>query len=310
MGGGWHGGSAPTEKGNVIDARYFEPTTVDEACQVLSEYGRGAMVVAGGQSAMLRLRSLLLSPQALVNVLNVAGLNGIEVNNGTGLTIGALVTLRDLEKSPLVQQRCPVLHEAVSTVSDVQIRNAATVGGHLGTAHPASDILPVLIALNATVTVRSASSSRTIAVESFIADAFRTTLEPNELITQVDIPPQPARTGSELKRSFSGYARFSLRDGDFPIVGAAATVTLGEDGVCREARLVLTSVAPTPVRAAAAEQRLVGSSLNEEVIRDAARIASEEINPTGEVMASADYEKHLVGVMARYALEKAASRAG
>lgn len=285
----------------MIDARYFEPTTVDEACQVLSEYGGGAMVVAGGQSVMLRLRSLLLSPQALVNVLNVAGLNGIEVNNGTGLTIGALVTLRDLEKSPLVQQRCPALHEAVSTVSDVQVRNAATVGGHLGTAHPASDILPVLIALNATVSVRSASGSRTMAVESCIADAFRTTLEPNELITQVDIPPQPARTGS-------GYARFSLRDGDFPIVGAAAAVTVGEDGVCREARLVLTSVAPTPVRAAQAEQRLVGSALTEAVIRDAARIASDEINPTGEVMASADYEKHLVGVMARYALEKAAKR--
>jgi CO/xanthine dehydrogenase FAD-binding subunit len=268
---------------------------------VLSEYGGGAMVVAGGQSVMLRLRSLLLSPQALVNVLNVAGLNGIEVNNGTGLTIGALVTLRDLEKSPLVQQRCPALHEAVSTVSDVQVRNAATVGGHLGTAHPASDILPVLIALNATVSVRSASGSRTMAVESCIADAFRTTLEPNELITQVDIPPQPARTGS-------GYARFSLRDGDFPIVGAAAAVTVGEDGVCREARLVLTSVAPMPVRAAQAEQRLVGSALTEAVIRDAARIASDEINPTGEVMASADYEKHLVGVMARYALEKAAKR--
>ncbi|MDZ7378798.1 MAG: FAD binding domain-containing protein [candidate division KSB1 bacterium] len=191
----------------------------------------------------------------------------------------------------------------MATVSDVQVRNAATVGGHLGTAHPASDILPVLMALNATVTARNVNGSRTMAVESFIADAFRTTLQPTELITQIDIPPQPARTGS-------GYARFSLRDGDFPIVGAAATVTLGEDGVCREARLVLTSVAPTPVRAAAAEQRLGGSTLTEEIIREAARIASEEINPLGEIMASADYEKHLVGVMARYALEKAASRVG
>ncbi len=282
----------------MIDARYFEPTTVEEACQVLSEYGSGAMVVAGAQSAMLRLHSLLLSPQALVNVLNVAGLNGIEVNNGTGLSIGALVTLRDLERSPLVQQRCPALHEAVSSVSDVQVRNAATMGGHIGTAHPASDILPVLIALNATVTTRSVSGNRTIAVESLIVDAFRTTLQPNELVTQVDVPPQPARTGS-------GYARFSIRDGDFPIVGAAAALTLSQFGVCREARLVLTSVGPAPVRTARAEQRLVGSPLRQEDIRDAARIAAEEIDPTGEIMASAEYEKHLVGVMTRYALEKA-----
>jgi CO/xanthine dehydrogenase FAD-binding subunit len=284
----------------AIDARYFEPKTVEEACQVLSEYGGGAKIVAGGQGIVLPLRTFRVRPQAIVNVLNVAGLRDIDLNNGSGLRIGALVTLRDLENSPLVQQRCPALHEAVKAVADVQIRNAATLGGHLAAAHPASDIAPVLMSLKATVTALSTRESRTIALDSFFTDAFKTALQPDELITQIDVPPQPARTSS-------GYARFTIRDGDYPIVGAAATVTLGEDGNCCEARLVLTSVGLTPAHAAQAEQRLIGSTLTDEVIRDAARIASEEINPTGEIMASAEYEKHLVGVMARYALTKAMS---
>jgi carbon-monoxide dehydrogenase medium subunit len=248
----------------AIDARYFEPQTVEEACQVLSEYGSGAKIVAGGQGIVLPLRTFRVRPQAIVNVLNVAGLNTIEPNDGSGLRIGALATLRELENAPLVQQRCPALHEAVKAVADVQIRNAATIGGHLAAAHPASDIAPVLMSLKATVTAVSTRGSRTMALDIFFTDAFKTALEADELITQIDVPPQPARTGS-------GYARFTIRAGDFPIIGAAATVTLDDNGVCREARLVLTSV---------------GS------------------NPTGEVMASAEYEKHLVGVMARYALTK------
>ena len=288
----------------MMDSRYFEPATVEEACALLVERGEGAKVVAGGQSLALLLRRALIDPSCLVSVQNVAGLDHITASQ-EGVKIGAMVALHSLESAGDEEPALEALSEAVKKVADRQIRNRATLGGSICAAHPASDITAILMALDATVKLVSANGERVVALSDFVVGAFKNTAQPGELLTEVVVPTF-AHSGSA-----AAYSRFALRPGDFPVVGVGAFVGLDHAGRCQEQRLVLGNCLRAPARAPEAEQRLQGCNpaTDDQALAEAADLAAAHISPLSEPMASGAYKKDLVSVLAREALKQAAGRA-
>jgi len=226
---------------------YAAPRTLDEALALLRERGDEARVIAGGTALVTMMRQRLVSPGYLVSLREVPGLDRIEVQNG-GLRIGALVTHRAVETSPLVRERVPVLAETFRRVASVRIRHMATVGGALAHADPNQDPPVTLIALGARVEIRGAGGRRELPVEEFFRDYYESALEPGEVVTGVVVPAAPAASGA-------AYVKFLPRTADdYATVAVAATVSLQPDGErCREARIALGSVGATPLRARAAE---------------------------------------------------------
>ena len=287
----------------MMDRReFFEPKTIQEACELLSEKGDEARIIAGGQTLMALIRNRAIKPKFLVSLRLIPDLNTIEYRDGQGLSIGAAATHRDVERSDVIKEHCPVISEMAGVISDVQIRNAGTIGGSLYHADPDSDPAPVLLSLKSSVVAASANGERTISLDDFFVGYFESALLADEVLTEIRVPEMPPNSGS-------AYRKFTIREGDYGITNAAASVFLDSGGVCQDARLVISSVAFTPVRAKEAEGKLIGSVLGEDVIRDAAETAAQEIEPIGDPIASAEYKRHLVGVISRYALEEAAKRA-
>jgi carbon-monoxide dehydrogenase medium subunit/6-hydroxypseudooxynicotine dehydrogenase subunit alpha len=206
-----------------------------------------------------------------------------------------------LEHSPLVAEHWPLLTGALGFVAHSQIRNRGTVGGSVAHADPAAELPVAFTVLEATFHLRSRSGTRTVGASEFFLTHLTTAMEPEELLTEIEVPAVPANTGW----AFAEYAR---RHGDFALGGAAALITL-EGGTCRRARLGLLAAADTPLRAEAAESALEGSQINEESIAEAARAAVAGINPTGDIHGSSDYRKQLIEGMVRRAINQATERA-
>jgi aerobic carbon-monoxide dehydrogenase medium subunit len=287
----------------MIDCRYFEPTTVAEACTLLAEHGDGAKVVAGGQSLSLKLSQGEV-PEGLVSIHKIPGLDGITTLDGS-VSLGALVTLHDLEGVSDEHPTLRVLSETIRDVADRQIRNRATLGGSICEAHPASDITAVLTTLDASVKLTSTDSERVIPLRDFITDAFTTVIQPSELLTEVIVP------SSTNLRSAVAYHRFALRAGDYPVIGVGASVSLDETGKCQEARIVLGNCLGAPTHAAEAEQQLQNADLveDDQPIIEAANLAAANITPLSESMASSEFKRDLVGVLTADAIAAAVALA-
>jgi aerobic carbon-monoxide dehydrogenase medium subunit len=278
---------------------YAAPRTLDEALAVLGEHGDEARVIAGGTALVTMMRQRLLSPGYLVSLREISGLDRIEAANGD-IGIGALVTHRDVETSPLVQERIPVLADTFRRVASVRIRNMATVGGALAHADPNQDPPVTLIVLGARVEIRGAGGRRELPVEEFFRDYYESALEPGEVVTGVVVPRLPATSGA-------AYVKFLPRTADdYATVAVAATVSLEPDGErCHAVRIALGSVGVTPIRARAAEGLLAGQRLGAELLVAAGEAVKVAVDPLSDHRGSAAYKKEMAAVMVGRALTQA-----
>ena len=239
---------------------YLEPTTVAEACALLQRHGGEAKVFAGGAHMTILMKQGLYQPKALINIKKIAELKGISYDAKDGLMIGALVTHRELETSTLVKEKFPVLCEAEREVANIRVRNMGTVGGNLASGEPLTDLSQIFIALDAKLKISGPSGQRSLPVEELFVDFYTTSLAEDEIITQVVVPPLPAKSGIE-------YIRFSSSSVvDKPCAGVAVRLTVDKEDV-QIARIVLGCVGPTPVRARRAELLITGKKLTAEVVR-------------------------------------------
>jgi aerobic carbon-monoxide dehydrogenase medium subunit len=284
--------------------RYADPTTVEEALDLLVRHGADAKVLAGGQSLMPLLNFRLARPAHVIDVNRLVPLAAIADGGDGGLRLGALARQRALERSALVSERCPLLAQALPFVGHPQIRARGTLGGSLAHADPAAELPAVMVALEARLTLRGAGGQRTVAAGDFFVGLLTTALAPDELLTEIALPPWPARTGS-------GVREVAKRHGDFALGGVAATLTLDAQGRVAGARIVGFGVGPGPVRALDAERSLVGGPPTPSTFAEAGRLASAAIDPPDDIHASAGYRKRLAGVLTARALADAlASAAG
>jgi len=281
--------------------RYFAPASVDEAVALLATHADTAKVLAGGQSLVPMLNMRLARPEVIVDINRIDGLSHLEVRDGE-LVVGALARQRAVEKSPEVAARVPVLREAIGYVGHVQIRNRGTVTGSIVHADPSAELPAVLALLDGSVRVQGPAGTRDVPWQELFLTYFTTTLGPDELAIEARFPLPPAGAGW----SFLEVAR---RHGDFALVGVAAQVTVDEAGRIQEARLALTGVGGTPVRPERAEALLAGQTLEDDVLAAAAEAVREAIEPESDIHASADYRRHVAGVLTGRALRAARERA-
>lgn len=277
---------------------YYRPRTLDEALALVAEHGPDAKPLAGGQSLIPAMNFRLAQPAVLVDLNAVADLAYIGSAPG-GLRLGSMTRQRAIERSQAVAREAPLLARAIRFVAHPAIRTRGTVGGSLAHADPAAELPAVMIALGARITVRDSERERVMAAADFFTGLFSTALEPGELLTSIEIPPPPARTGY-------AFDEISRRHGDFALAGVAAAVTLDEGGRCTEARVALFGVGDRPLVAEQAARILSGERASPEVIRAAAEAsAAEDVAPPDDVHASSRYRRHLALVLMRRVLTRA-----
>lgn len=282
---------------NAFD--YRAPRMLDDALAILQERGDDARVIAGGTALVTMMRQRLVLPSCLVSLRDVQGLGRIEETNGT-LRLGALVTHREAEVSPLVRERLPVLSETFRRVGTIRIRHMATIGGALAHADPNQDPPVTLLALGATVQIRRAGSQRELPLGDFFRDYYETALEPGELVTGITVPLLPAASGA-------AFLKFLPRTADdYATVAVAVTVTLEPEGArCREARIALGSVGATPLRGRAAETLLSGERLGESLLHAVGEAVKGAVDPLSDHRGSAAYKREMTAVMVGRALRQA-----
>ena len=282
---------------------YLEPTTVAEACALLKQHGSEAKLFAGGAHMTILMKQGLLEPASLINIKKIAELKGIRFDARAGLTIGALVTHRELEISALVQEKCPVLCAAEREVANIRVRNMGTVGGNLASGEPLTDLAQIFIALDGAVKIAGTTGQRTIAVDELFVDFYTTSLAADEILTEVVLPPLPARSGIE-------YIRFSSSSVvDKPCAGVAVRLIANADATVQTARIVLGCVGATPVRARQAEALISGKRLTADLALEAGSIAAQECSPTSDLRGSEKYKRAIVGTLVKRAAMKANERA-
>ena len=278
---------------------YVAPRGLAEALTLVREHGAEGKVLAGGQSLVPLLAMRLARPAVLIDLNRVSRLDYIR--DGREVRIGAMTRQRAAELSPLVRRRLPLLVEALGYVGHPQIRNRGTIGGTLAHADPSAELPAVLSALDGRVVLRSSRGTRMLGPEEFFLSYLTTALEPDELLVEVRLPAH-----ERLGYAFVEVAR---RHGDYALVGAAAVVET-DDGRITRARVVFTGVGAVPVRIEELEQAVAGKPGTDEVLSEAARIASARLDPEADIHASAEYRREVAGVLTERALRLAVDRAG
>ena len=281
---------------------YVRPRSLDEALAALAEHADTAKVLAGGQSLVPLMNLRLSRPGVIVDLNPLADLAYIRAENGR-LAIGALTRQRAIEKSALVRERAPLLAEATPLIGHMPIRTRGTIGGSLAHADPAAEYPAVAVALDATFTVARAGGERKISASDFFRTYLTTALEPNEILTRIELPASPPRSGV-------AFLELTRRHGDFAIAGAAVMVTLDPAGVISGARIALCGVGPTPLRARRAEGVLAGQRPSRAVLEETARVAATESDPPDDLHGSAEYRREMSGVFTRRALVRALETLG
>jgi aerobic carbon-monoxide dehydrogenase medium subunit len=275
---------------------YFAPASLDEALATLDRFGDEGKVLAGGQSLIPLMKLRFASPAAVVDIGRLEGLDELSEEGGE-LRIGALVRHRACERSDLLSGRWGVLGTAAPQISDPIVRNMGTVAGSLAHADPQGDWGSALLAAGARVVVQSTGQRREISLEDFFQGPFMTALEPNEIITEVRVPDPGSRAAGS-------YHKLERRVGDYATVGVAVQVSFANGSVER-AGIALSAVAPTNVRALAAEEALAGAQLDDDAIAEAARLTAQAANPHSDVRGSADYKRNVVRVFTERGLRSA-----
>ena len=275
---------------------YVAPATLEEALSALAEAGDDAKLIAGGQSLLPVLRMRLNAPELVIDLGRIDGLRGVR-EDGDHLVIGAMTTHHDVQHDPLVREHALLLTKAVTEVADPQIRHRGTFGGALAHADPAGDLGAPALALDAEFVIAGSGGTRTVAAADFFVDLFTTAIEENEILTEVRIPK---RTGWGAH-----YEKFVRVAHQWPIVAVAAAVKV-DGGTISEARVGLTNMGSTPLRARSVEDALVGKPATDDAVREATAGAGEGTNPPSDLNGDADYRRHLATVLTRRAVLAAA----
>lgn len=282
---------------------YFAPTTVDETLVRLGEYGYEAKVLAGGQSLIPMMNFRLAQPSVIIDINKVNELFYIHPGEDGGLRIGAMTRHNQVEHHPLIADHAPLIYETMPHIATVQVRSRGTFGGSIAHADPSAELAAVSVALEGSYLLRNLQGERWVPAEEFFVGLFTSVLEPDELLIEAKFPPLPDRTECAL-------VELSRRPHDFALVGVAVVVTLDKDDRCQRARMVFFSVGDGPVIAHQAGEMLKNQAMTRESMRAAAEAAAGlDIDPGGDIHASAKYRRHLAGILAFRALEKVYDRA-
>lgn len=277
---------------------YLVPSSIQDAVALLGQHGDDAKLLAGGHSLIPSMKLRLVEPKFLVDISRLPGMEGIR-QDGDKLVIGALTLHADVAGSELVKQHAPGLAETAGWIGDVQVRNRGTIGGSVAHADPNADYPVMLLALGATFVAVGPSGGRTISADDFFVDLFTTSLEPEEVITEVQVPVAKG----------SAYAKFPHPASGYLVVSCGAVLTKDDSGNCASARIAVGGLAGKAVRASGVESALAGKPLDLDSIAAAAAHAAESTDPDDDIYASAEYKRHIATVFARRAIEAAAARA-
>jgi carbon-monoxide dehydrogenase medium subunit len=278
------------------------PDSTDECLKILAARGSAAKLVAGGTDLLPQLKNGLIAPAFVVDLSAVKDLKVLGPDERGSFHIGAGVTARELELDARVRKHYPGLAESAALVGSVQVRNLATVGGNLCNAAPSADMAPPLVALEAEAVVAGPAGRRRVPLTQFFTGVRRTVLAPDELLLEIVVPAAPEGSGGSYLR------HTPRRELDIAVVGVASEITL-VNGVCARVGVALAAVAPTPVRATAAEQALQGQPLTPERIERAAELAVQSASPISDQRGSAEFRRHLVRVLTQRTLTIAWQRA-
>lgn len=279
----------------MVNALFYKATDLKEACDLLSQYGERARILAGGTNLMVAVNRKSLSPEVVISIGN-SGLDYIKAE-GDNLVIGAATNHTEIARSALVRERAPLLAEVVKSIGSPAIRNMGTIGGNLANASPAADAAVALLALGAKLKLVSADGERVIDVETFFTGPGETVLQPNELLQEVSIPSQ--RAGSK-----SAWHKLGKRKAIVCSVVSVAVALQMNNGTCTQGRIALGAVAPTPLLAKRAGSLLEGRKLDGALIEEAAKTASEETSPIDDVRATAWYRRKVSEVLVKRLLNQ------
>ena len=282
---------------------YFRPKTLAEACKLVHKYQDKAKVISGGTDLIVQIRMSKYAPDYVINIKDIPRLDYVRMDARGNIKIGALASLRSIETNPDVSERQPVLSEAAREIGSVQIRHLATLAGNLCNAAPSADMEPPLLGLGCTVKLTGPRGDRTIPLEEFFVGPGQTALKRGELLREVQVKSSPPRTGCV-------YLKHAIRRAmDIAIVGVTARITLNGGMKAKDVRISLGAVGPVPMRAPKSEELLRNQELNDEIIQEAAQIASTEARPITDIRGSAEYRTEMVRVLTRRALQAALARA-
>jgi aerobic carbon-monoxide dehydrogenase medium subunit len=285
----------------VVPFTYLEPSSLDEALALLAQRGGEAKLIAGGTGLVNLMKQRLVRPEFVIGLRALKPLAHIEEKGG--LSIGALATLSALETSTLVRRKAPLLADACGHVATVRVRSMATLGGAVAHADPNLDTPPALIALDAQIVTRSQRGKRTIPVDRLFTGYYGTVLEPDEIVTEILIPQQPAGSGAAFLKFLP-----ATQD-DYATVSVAARIAVNENGIIVQARVALGAAAIVPVRAAAVEAALSGKAADEKIFLEVAPLVLDAIDPIADFRGSAEYKRKMAVVHVCRALAQASARA-
>jgi aerobic carbon-monoxide dehydrogenase medium subunit len=280
---------------------YHRPSTLEEALDFLASLGDDAKVLAGGQSLIPLMKLRFASPAHLVDINRLEGLDTIDEEDGE-LRIGAMVRHRQLAGSELLRSKYPMIATAAPQIADPLVRNLGTIGGSLTHCDPSGDLGAVMLAANARVVLKSKDAEREVPITEFLADTFQSSIEPNEILTQVRVTSPSGSYGGT-------YLKLERKVGDYATVAVATRMVL-DGGTISTAGIGLTSVGLTNIKATAAEASLVGQAPSEDAFAEAARLAAAASSPVTDVRGTEEYKRHMVEVFVRRGLTRAAEIAG
>jgi carbon-monoxide dehydrogenase medium subunit len=276
---------------------YEVAESVDHAIELLGQHGEEAKLLAGGHSLLPIMKLRLAAPAILVDLGRLDELKYVR-DEGDTIAVGAMTRHTDVEHNPLLQEQCGLLAYTASLVGDPQVRHRGTIGGSISHGDAASDLPSALLALEGVFVIRGSGGERTVAADDFFKDYLQTALAPDEVLTEIRAPKLGPNAGWS-------YKKFNRRAQDWAVVGAAAVVERS-DGTVSSARIGLTNMGSTPLRATAAESALSGSDTS--TVAEATQNADEGTSPSSDIAASSEYRRHLARVLSRRAVEEALSR--
>ena len=277
---------------------YFEPTTLAEASRLFAE--EHAQLLAGGTDLVIGMKAYTETPQSVISLQKIQGLDTITSDSDGSITIGAMTKVRDVELSDDVQKHHTALAEGASEIGSIQIRNLATIGGNIAHASPAADTVAGLLVADAQVDIASADGGRSVPINELFTGPGQTVLKSGEIITQFRLP-SPA--------SGSHYIKHKIREVmDLAFIGVASAVNI-DNGTITDARIGLAAVAPTPIRATEAEDLLKGKEITYELLEQAGEAAAAATSPISDLRCSAEHRKEMVNVLTRRTLQLAIDRA-
>ncbi len=280
---------------------YFAPSSLDDALALLAEHGDDAKLLAGGHSLLPMMKLRFVQPAHLVDLRRVSELSGI-VRSADALTIGAMTTHSAVASSADVRAAMPMLTDAAEQIGDPQVRNRGTIGGSIAHADPAADLPAVMLAAEASMTLVGRRGSRVLAANEFFVGMLQTALAADEVLTQIRLPLPASRVGS-------AYAKWRHPASRYALIGIAAVIGVGADGIIELARIGVTGMGPKAIRASAAEKLLVGNAASAATLSTAAAAVSAAVDPQADLQGDVVYKRHLAAVYAERALSAAVRRA-